>query len=82
MGRKRPTPDPRFIRKIRELRDKAGLTQDQVARRSSLQMMTVSKLERGTAVPTVETVFLLAHALDVPAEDLFALLKPKLPPKV
>jgi putative transcriptional regulator len=79
--KKRGKIDPAFARRLRVLRDKAGLTQDALARKADLQNMTVSKLERAVVLPSVETVFQLASALGVPAEELFNLLRPKAPPK-
>jgi transcriptional regulator with XRE-family HTH domain len=78
VGRKpKPKPDPAFARRLRALRTKANLTQAELARLADVQHMTISNLERAAGAPAVETVFALATALGVPAEELFALLRPK-----
>jgi DNA-binding XRE family transcriptional regulator len=78
VARKRKSKlDPAFSRKLYALRKRARLTQAALAHKAGLQTMTISNLERPAVLPSVETVFKLAAALNVPAEELFALLRPK-----
>jgi transcriptional regulator with XRE-family HTH domain len=61
-------------RLVRELRERAGLTQRQLAIRAGTSTTAVSRLERGHLSPTVQTLerllFCLGHRLDLGAEPL------------
>ncbi|GAB3656754.1 NACHT domain-containing protein [Actinocorallia lasiicapitis] len=55
---------------LRQLRDAAELTQEQVAERSGVSVRTVRRLESGQSTnPHVETVKLLSDALELDDED-------------
>jgi transcriptional regulator with XRE-family HTH domain len=54
-----------FAHRLRELREAAGLTQDQLAERAGLYKFSVAKLEQGVREPTWATVLTLAKALGV-----------------
>jgi transcriptional regulator with XRE-family HTH domain len=54
-----------FADKLRELREAAGLTQEQLAERAGLHTLSVAKLEQGVREPTWATVLELAEALGV-----------------
>jgi transcriptional regulator with XRE-family HTH domain len=60
-----PIGGPTFGTKLKALRETAGLTQEQLARRTGLHLGAVFKLEQGRRSPTWETVQLLAAALGV-----------------
>jgi tetratricopeptide (TPR) repeat protein/transcriptional regulator with XRE-family HTH domain len=63
-----------FGRLLRQLRDQAGLTQDELAEAAQVSQRAVSDLERGiNATARKDTALLLAAALglDGPARDLF-----------
>ncbi|WP_189061819.1 helix-turn-helix domain-containing protein [Longimycelium tulufanense] len=55
---------------LRALRERRGLSLSELARRSGIAKGTLSQLESGTGNPTIETVFSLSNALDVPVSDL------------
>jgi transcriptional regulator with XRE-family HTH domain len=57
-----------FARRLQDLRAAAGLTQQDLARRSEISSQTLSKLEQGDKEPTWGTVCQLARALDVGVE--------------
>ena len=64
----------RFGGLLRQLRDEAGLTQDELAEAARVSQRAVSDLERGiNATARKDTAVLLAGALglDGPARDLF-----------
>ena len=64
----------RFGRLLRQLRDKAGLTQDELAEAARVSQRAISDLERGiNATARKDTAVLLAGALglDGPARELF-----------
>jgi transcriptional regulator with XRE-family HTH domain len=54
-----------FVRRLRQLRKAAGLSQYELARRSGLTRQAISNLEKGNRAPTWETVCLLAKGLGV-----------------
>jgi transcriptional regulator with XRE-family HTH domain len=55
---------------VRELRIKAGLTQEQLGFEAGIRRTFVSVLELGHQQPTLTTIFKLAPALGVSAADL------------
>jgi len=56
---------------IKRVRNKLGLTQDDLVRKSSVKHTTLTKIESNVVVkPSVQTVAKIAKALGVPMEDL------------
>lgn len=55
---------------IRQLREGAGLSQEEVAHRADLHPTWISKLESGRANPALGTVVRVAEALGVKASEL------------
>lgn len=55
---------------LRALRAQAGLSMSELARRSGIAKGTLSQLESGTGNPTIETVFSLSNAFQVPVSTL------------
>ncbi|MCP2164510.1 helix-turn-helix domain-containing protein [Goodfellowiella coeruleoviolacea] len=55
---------------LRVLRARQGLSLSELARRSGIAKGTLSQLESGSGNPTIETVFSLSNALDVPVSTL------------
>jgi transcriptional regulator with XRE-family HTH domain len=51
--------------RLKELREAAGLTQDELAERAGLYKFSVAKLEQGVREPVWSTVLTLAAALGV-----------------
>ena len=73
-----------FGNMLRELREKAGLTMEALARKSGLSIFTIIALEKGVRQPSWETVKKLCAGLGVScaafeANDPFA--TPEAPPK-
>ncbi len=60
-------------KKIRQLRFKAGLTQEQLAEKLSIAPQSVSKWENGAAMPDITFLPLLAEIFGVTIDDLFDL---------
>jgi transcriptional regulator with XRE-family HTH domain len=58
----------RFAGRLKELREGAGLTQQQLGERSGMHKLTVAKLEQGIREPSWATVQALAGALGVTCE--------------
>jgi len=56
---------------IKKLRNKLGLTQDDLARKSGVKYTTLSKIESGVVTkPTVHIIAKIAKALNASIEDL------------
>jgi transcriptional regulator with XRE-family HTH domain len=61
--------DDYFARRLRELRQSAGLTQTQLAQRARMHRQGIAKLEMGEREPGWQTVQLLASALGVDCRE-------------
>ncbi|BCH19087.1 helix-turn-helix transcriptional regulator [Mesorhizobium sp. L-2-11] len=57
-------------RNARRIREKAGLTQEQLAEISGFSQQYISGLEKGKRNPTIVTLYELAQALRVSHTDL------------
>ena len=56
---------------IKRLRNKLGLTQDDLAKKADIKYTTLMKVESGTVnKPSVQTMAKIARALGVSIEDL------------
>ena len=62
----------RFGTRLRELRQRAGLRQEDLASLVGIDRVAISQIERGAREVGVSRVLPLAEALGVPPEDLFA----------
>jgi transcriptional regulator with XRE-family HTH domain len=60
-----------LARRIRALRERRGLTQEDFAARSGISVSFASLLERGERSPSYETLVQVAGALQVPLAELF-----------
>ena len=60
-------------KKIKQLRFKAGLTQEQLADRLGIGPQSVSKWENAVAMPDITLLPLLAEVFGVSIDDLFDL---------
>ena len=60
-------------KKIKQLRFKAGLTQEQLAERLGIGPQSVSKWETGVSMPDITALPLLAETFGVTIDDLFDL---------
>ncbi len=61
-----------FGQRIQRLRDKRGLTQDELARRVGVHVQTISKIERGLHDPGTNLTLRIAQALGVKIGVLFS----------
>ena len=55
---------------LRQAREQAGLTQEELSFRAGLSRPYISQLERNLKSPTVETLFLICDALGVSASEV------------
>lgn len=60
-----PTPQAAVGRAIREIREREGLTQEELAHRAGYHLTWVSRVETGTQATGWPTLKRLADALDV-----------------
>ncbi|GAA3937704.1 XRE family transcriptional regulator [Actinomadura viridis] len=61
---------------LRRARTGLGLSLSELSRRSKIGKATLSQLEAGTGNPTIETVFSLSRALEIPISDLLDQSRP------
>jgi transcriptional regulator with XRE-family HTH domain len=59
-----------FGERIRELREKRGLTQEKLAQASDLTTSFVSNIERGAKSPSLNSLLKLARGLKIDAAEL------------
>lgn len=69
MGRQ-PDPQPALGEAIRQLRNKRGLSQEDLAHAAGVTTGTISAIERGNSNPTWGTVKSIAKALEVSVPEL------------
>ncbi len=61
----------RLGNRIRQLRNRAGITQAQLAERVDISPEFMSRLERGLKAPSLDSADKIAHALGVSLSELF-----------
>ena len=61
-----------FGKRVRELREKRGLSQEKLAQASDLTTGFVSTIESGKKTPSLTTCLKLAYGLRVDAGELFS----------
>ncbi len=66
----RAMPDPALAAALKRLREKRGITQEQLAHDAGITTGTLSKIELGQTNPSWTTVRLIARALDVSLVEL------------
>ena len=54
----------------KEARQRAGLTQAELAKRSGVSQGKISEYETGTSLPRIDSAFKIANALNEKIEDL------------
>ena len=60
-----------FAKKIRQLRNKKGLSQEKLARLANVAFITIVKIESGESRhPTIQTMTGIAKALDISLDEL------------
>ena len=63
-----------FGRVLRNLRQEAKLTQEQLGLEADLRRTFISLLELGEQQPTITTIFKLASALNIPTSKMIELV--------
>jgi transcriptional regulator with XRE-family HTH domain len=72
---RRYEPQPELGAAIRQLRERRGLTQVEVARRADIESTWLSRIETGSANPSWGTVRRICAAVDAELGDLVLLLR-------
>lgn len=62
----------RFGEKLRDIREKKGMTLKTVASKISVSESLISQIERNKVSPSIDTLFAIADALDVDLDYLFS----------
>ncbi len=60
----------KFGRRLKELRTQKKLTQEDIAYKAEVTVYYISKIERGLANPSLETLVKIASALNTNLSDL------------
>lgn len=68
---------PIHLRKIKELRDAKGWSQEELAERAGVRRPTITELENGRGNPTLQTIESIANALGVDASYLIHHERPR-----
>lgn len=58
--------------KLKEYRDRLGINQSELGKRSGVSRQTISLIERGDYSPSVTLALKLAHIFNVSVEDIFS----------
>lgn len=66
----RADPKRTLGQNVRRIRHEAGISQEELADRAELHRTYISSIERGERNVSVENIFAIADALDVPPGDL------------
>ena len=66
-----PSPSVAFGRRVRELREQRGWTQEDLAAKCGRHWTYVGGIERGERNPTLRVISDIAHALGIPVRELF-----------
>ncbi len=61
-----------MISRLKSAREKAGLTQEQLAEKAGVARQTILFLEKGQYNPSLRLAFRISHILKVPIEKLFS----------
>lgn len=64
-------PEYQIIKLLIEARTECGLTQEELAQRCGLKQSNISRIERGTNLPSLRTLWQIARGLDKKLEIRF-----------
>ncbi len=63
--------DKRIGKRIKECRERLGLTQEQFSKKTDLSVNYISTVERGASFPRCEKLITIINALEVSADAVF-----------
>ncbi len=61
--------------KVKEIRSKRGITQDQLSERMDINSKYLSSIERGKENPTLNTLIKLSQSLEVNLDEIFSFVE-------
>jgi len=67
--------------RIKEIRSKRGITQDQLSERMEINPKYLSSIERGKENPTLNTLLKLSESLEVSLDEVFSFVEIEDPDK-
>lgn len=70
-------PKEIFGQNVRRVRQQVGFSQEELAFRAKLHRTYISSIERGLRNVSLENIFAIAEALEVPPGDLLKPITPK-----
>lgn len=70
-------PKEIFGQNVRRIRQQVGLSQEELAFRAKLHRTYISSIERGVRNVSLENIFAIAEALEVPPGELLKPVAPK-----
>ena len=62
--------------RLREVRKKKAMTQEDVAHKAGIAVSQVGRIERGKLNPSISTIFVIALAMEIEPKDLFEFEEP------
>jgi len=65
------SPQAKFAANVERIRERRGLTQEQLGWAAGMHQTAVARIESGERKPTLATIFKLARGLEVPPAELF-----------
>ena len=74
-GKQPLTPEQAFAKALRQLRLKAGFSQERLGFESGYHRTYIGMLERGLMNPSLQTILSIAAALQIPARELVGLVE-------
>jgi transcriptional regulator with XRE-family HTH domain len=66
------TPQAIFAANVVRLRDRRGMTQEQLGWAAGLHQTAIARIENGERLPSLGTILKVARGLEVPPAELFA----------
>lgn len=60
-----------FAKRLKELREQRGMTQEELAKASGLSISFIRAVEQGVNAPSFESIEALTKALNLEAKELF-----------
>lgn len=66
------TPQAKFAANVERMRERRGLTQEQLGWAAGIHQTAIARIEKGERKPSLDTILKLARGLEVPPADLFA----------
>lgn len=62
--------------RLREVRKRKAMTQEDVAHKAGIAVSQVGRIERGKLNPSISTIFVIALAMEIEPKDLFEFEEP------